>query len=222
MTAKMDRELSCVPDDLLLDAEALFSVPGLTKGWSFRAARLGPEWDALAGQLMPEELAPSSSRVAKRTREIIAGRILARVLMVEAGLKATPLPMGADRAPIWPAGYTGSITHTDGIVAVALGRRHLGTIGIDIEGFKQLDPAVGERIRRHDETGNAISLFVAKEAVFKAQYPQTGEMLSHHEVRILWTESAFDAEIKGVPYPARGFMRETSDWIAAVCIVADM
>ncbi|MEM1233955.1 MAG: hypothetical protein AAGH70_07490 [Pseudomonadota bacterium] len=195
-------------------------APGLTDGWSFRAARLDARWDDFAGHLTTDELKPSNARVAKRTREIIAGRILARVLMSDAGLAPGPLPRGTDRAPDWPEGFTGSITHTDGMIAVAFGERSLGTIGIDIEAPQGLDAAMEARIRRPDEEGNAMSLFVAKEALFKAKYPRTGEMLSHHDVHILRAGNSFTAKVKGSTSPARGILRETGGWITGVCIVA--
>ncbi|MEM1375068.1 MAG: hypothetical protein AAGF78_11880 [Pseudomonadota bacterium] len=205
--------------DMLLPAGPLFEVAGLTDGWSFRAARLDARWDALGRDLTADELPPSGTRVAKRTREIIAGHILARDLMAEAGLDPRPLLRGPDRAPVWPRGFTGSITHTDGIIAAAFGPRHLGTIGIDIEAPAQLNPAMDARIRCHGEEGDVISLFVAKEAVFKAQFPRTGAMLAHHDVRIARTGDAFTADINGKRSMAQGCLRETAEWITGVCIV---
>jgi len=44
------------------------------------------------------------------------------------------LAIGQERAPAWPPGYTGSISHTDGIAAAVAMRTHrVRGVGLDIE-----------------------------------------------------------------------------------------
>lgn len=208
-----------IPDRLRIPADPLFHWPGLTDGWSFLAAHLTPEWDALGHHLTHKEFDPSRRRVDKRKREIIAGRLLARELMVAQGLPPQPLPSGADRAPVWPTGWTGSITHTDGIIALAFGPRKFGTIGIDIEGDRPLDPAVADRIALPGETAPALDLFVAKEAFYKAQAPQTGKMLGHHDVRLLFEGESFRAEVQGRAVTGQGALRHRANWTTATYVM---
>ncbi|MDQ3204730.1 MAG: 4'-phosphopantetheinyl transferase, partial [Pseudomonadota bacterium] len=50
--------------------------------------------------------------VAKRQAEFLAGRVCARAaLLALEGLDFTPI-IGEDRAPVWPAHISGSITHS--------------------------------------------------------------------------------------------------------------
>ncbi|MCC4590219.1 4'-phosphopantetheinyl transferase superfamily protein [Xanthomonas campestris pv. cannae] len=79
---------------------------------------------------------PSIARsVRKRQAEYLAGRRAALAALRAAGSTATDLPIGADRAPLWPAGFLGSLSHTDGLaVAIALPTSAgANGIGLDIE-----------------------------------------------------------------------------------------
>lgn len=73
--------------------------------------------------------------VPKRQAEYLAGRRAALAALHEAGSTATDLPIGQNRAPSWPSGFIGSISHTHGIaVAIALPTTvGVSGIGIDIE-----------------------------------------------------------------------------------------
>src|SRR5712692_4858780 len=56
-----------------------------------------------------------------RLRQLIfdTGRACAAELLADLGSRETSVAMAADRSPVWPQGYVGSITHTDDLVAVA-------------------------------------------------------------------------------------------------------
>lgn len=118
-----------------------------------------------------------------RVREFSAGRFAARAAMLALGLPPLPIPMGPDRAPCWPAGLIGSITHSASLCLAAVGR--VGTvsaIGLDIEDDSPLpanlwpvicDDAERGWIARQPEPArgrSAKALFCAKEAAYKAQY----------------------------------------------------
>lgn len=50
--------------------------------------------------------------VEKRRANYLAGRYAARQLLRDAGCNGA-VNTGSDRAPIWPAGWVGSLNHTD-------------------------------------------------------------------------------------------------------------
>ncbi len=182
---------------LLLHPKDFLSPAQLALPYHFAAARLTEGWDAFQDVLTPAESSLTSRSVAKRRYEQIAGRVLARLLMTRCGLVPSAVPRGEDRAPVWPDGYTGSITHTDGLCLVGFGRSTRGeTLGIDIEVGTPIEAALWTRIARpeerenlgQDRTGGAaiLDLFVAKEAFYKGQYPQTKRVLWHQDVSVEW------------------------------------
>ena len=97
----------------------------------FTPATLAVEDFARCGIDMPASIQRS---VAKRQAEFLAGRICARAALLQLdGTLATP-GIGEDRAPLWPAHISGSITHSNGRAAalVAL-KRDWRSVGIDLE-----------------------------------------------------------------------------------------
>src|SRR4051812_41020395 len=73
--------------------------------------------------------------VARRRAEFLAGRYAAAMALEALGCPS-PWEVGRreDRAPSWPAGFVGSITHGGGLVAAALARSDdCAGIGIDVE-----------------------------------------------------------------------------------------
>ena len=145
--------------------------------------------------LFDVEAAALSGAVAKRQREFIAGRAYARAALAALACPPQPIPAAADRRPIWPRGFVGSISHCDHLCAAIVGRSaaYLG-LGIDIDDDTPLEDALRDIICRHDErqriadTGLSVDaaklLFVVKEAVFKAYYPATSAFLDFHEVSV--------------------------------------
>lgn len=142
-----------------------------------------------ARPLAPGEADAMARARPARRREFAAGRAAARAALAELGLAPVTIPVGPDRAPVWPAGITGSIAHgADACIAVAARRRACTALGVDLEGEKALDddlwPAVltdGERAALRHWPARARSrvatlFFAAKEAAFKAQSPLTGAL----------------------------------------------
>jgi 4'-phosphopantetheinyl transferase EntD len=156
----------------------------------------------------PSEALALRGAVPRRLAEFHAGRAAARAAMVALSLPPRPVPMGPDRAPLWPAGITGSISHcaTACVAAVGLGSIWAG-IGVDIEEDTPLEPLMvaevctkAERIwlggQPPAERGLMAKLvFCAKEATYKAQYPLTGQLFGFDalEIRIDRTQSVFEA-----------------------------
>jgi 4'-phosphopantetheinyl transferase EntD len=133
-----------------------------------------------AGPLWPGEAVPGA--VPARQAEFAAGRTAARLALADLGLPPVAVPMGADRAPHWPAGLAGSLTHAGG-VALAAVLRAPAAVGIDIEPDADLPADVLDSILTPAERAALPDLraarvvFSAKEAFFKAQYPRTGRMI---------------------------------------------
>src|ERR1700733_6978483 len=96
-----------------------------------------PMWEK---GLLPEEDVYVAGAARKRVREFTAGRNCARQALTGLGLKPCGIP-GAGRAPVFPLGISGSITHTDNYCAAAAVRiADVLSIGIDAEVNVALSP----------------------------------------------------------------------------------
>src|SRR5262249_36184567 len=86
------------------------------------------------GNIFPEEEKLVASAVEKRRREFFAGRIYARQALLELGQDPVPILRTSGRAPIWPDGFVGSISHCASVCAaiVALASNFRG-VGLDID-----------------------------------------------------------------------------------------
>ncbi len=158
-----------------------------------------------ASLLLAAEAACLERAVPKRLAEFAAGRICARRALHEFGIDEFALLVGGDREPVWPAGYVGSITHTEGFCAavVAARARYLG-LGIDVERQaavgRHLWPSIcgpAEAAWLEDSGDRAVELatviFAAKEAFYKAQFPLARERLHFHDVVIRVADRDADA-----------------------------
>nr|WP_162623786.1 4'-phosphopantetheinyl transferase superfamily protein [Paracoccus saliphilus] len=156
--------------------------------------------------LLPTEAVMVASAVPARRREFAAGRAAARLAMAEAGFAPAAIPAGTDRAPRWPQGVSGSISHTRDIAAALAARcADWPSVGLDVEEARPMasdlmDLVVGA----HDCGGGlppplaATLLFSAKEAAFKAQFPVTGRWLDHRDVALRIMPGSFHMDLCGV------------------------
>jgi 4'-phosphopantetheinyl transferase EntD len=160
------------------------------------------QFDELASfELFPAELVTIRSAVAQRRREFSAGRYCARRALVGLGLANVEIPSGQDRAPVWPAGIVGSISHCDGYAMAAVAARStLFALGIDCELRRRVSVELSPAIVRPDECdGSGLTadpagewrtiLFSAKEAVFKAVYQVTQEIVGFDAVQLRFSAS---------------------------------
>ena len=97
----------------------------------------GPLLDDMA-PLTPIERASAGIVDDVRMAELEAGRVYAKRALAMMGIENVDLPVGPDRAPRWPKGVVGSLTHVRGLngshVAAAVGwARDIRGIGIDVE-----------------------------------------------------------------------------------------
>lgn len=159
--------------------------------------------------LMPGEAVPGA--VPARLREFAAGRDAARMALAGIGVAGVAIPHGGDRAPVWPPGVVGSITHTaTACLAIALPSRLCRGIGLDLEEDSPLPPDLWDVVLRPDEqdgaTGDsAKAVFCAKEAAYKAQYPISRTVYGFDQMQVNQSGDRFRAVFRGpVPPFQRG------------------
>lgn len=166
--------------------------------------------------LLESERSAIANAMPGRAAEFATGRHLARELLAWAGRAPSAIRVGDNRMPIWPAGIVGSISHAEGMCAVAVSPSGLTAIGIDIDSDEGLPLELwclvgsAEEIREvqyHTGVGTAGQaakvLFSLKEAIFKCWFPVGRQILEFSDVlvtRATGGSSAFHAEVRGWPY----------------------
>jgi 4'-phosphopantetheinyl transferase EntD len=172
--------------------------------------RLGAE----PPSIHPLEAADVATAVLRRRVEFATGRACARRALGRLGVDAFVLRNGSDRAPRWPEGVVGSITHTGevpgGTCAVAVAStRDVLALGIDAETGASLSPDLWPDLLTPSErrwlsgapearrARLARLVFSAKECFFKAQFPRTRRFLAFEDVEITVdaSASAFEARV---------------------------
>lgn len=149
---------------------------------------------AAATGLYPEEVAHVARAVPKRQREFAAGRRAARAALAKLGQGPAPLLAAKSRAPIWPQGIVGSISHCNDLcIAVCAHGEAFRALGVDIEERAPLPAGVLDMVTNAEErawlataeSAAPIDIFSAKEATYKALYPLTQKMLGFHDLMIV-------------------------------------
>jgi 4'-phosphopantetheinyl transferase EntD len=151
---------------------------------------------APAEGLLPGEAIPG---IEKRQREFAAGRRAARQALGQIGLPSAAIPAGADRAPLWPDGVAGSITHSaTACLAVVTARPLL--IGLDMEPDSALSPELWQTVLRPSEAAQlagdghqAMAIFCAKEAAYKAQFPRSRTLFDFQVLDVVLSSDRFTA-----------------------------
>ena len=167
------------------------------------AAHVGPP---LPASLHPSEEAGVANAVPARRAEYAAVRACARTALRRLGLADAAVPAGLDRAPVWPVGVVGSMTHCAGYRAAAVGRAGAWAgIGIDAEEHEPLPPEVMSLVMSPDEEADLVRtdpalcpdrvLFSAKESVYKVWYPVTRSWLGFEDVDVRLGDGTFVARI---------------------------
>jgi 4'-phosphopantetheinyl transferase EntD len=125
-------------------------------------------------------------------RAAAAARVVARGLLAEVGSPHWSMPRRVGRAPLWPEGVVGSLSHCDEDVAAAVSWKDLyAGIGIDIEPKEPLEQNIlglfASQRELQDVSGDLVRariLFCAKEAAYKAVYPLDGRFLEPHDISV--------------------------------------
>ena len=145
---------------------------------------------------------PITATAARRQCSFASGRRAARAALRAAGGPGdAPLGIGADHLPEWPAGWIGSISHTDrvaaAVVAPMAGTSRL-VLGMDVE--ELIEPGLAPDIAAatapeilRDGGGLPAGLtlaeaatraFSAKEALYKALFPGTRQFREFSAARV--------------------------------------
>jgi 4'-phosphopantetheinyl transferase EntD len=193
-----------------------------------------------ADTLLPEERQFLGRAVPRRVHDFAGGRACARAALAQLGFEGVALPVGAERAPVWPPGTCGSITHTDGFcAAVAAATANIRALGFDVEAVDSVRPHLWRRICSPEELAvlqsaepaaaiaAATLIFSAKEAFYKCQHFLTGQWLGFADVTISVAADGFTVrptrtleisqQFPG-PWPGR-YLRESGLVMTGVCIV---
>jgi enterobactin synthetase component D len=161
----------------------------------YHVDRWHPEAAHENGVVIPEQMARA---VPKRLAEFVAGRALAHRLLEQRGCMQKVAIREGERAPLWPPGFVGSITHSHGIAACAvLAESEARSVGIDIEHWMsgETAAAVGERIWTLEEAAvfeaggwDAVQaltvVFSAKESLYKALNPLCHRFFGFTEAKV--------------------------------------
>jgi 4'-phosphopantetheinyl transferase EntD len=181
-----------MPDLAALVAAAQAILPAAAK---VAAADPAQAPAPLCGEALP-------NAVPKRQREFAAGRRAAHDALAQLGQTGQPIPIGADRAPVWPAGFNGSITHSDRLCLAAVIQAPV-LIGIDLEPATVLPRDLWETVLRPEEITALIDrsdagqraklIFSAKEAAYKAQYARSKTLFGFDAFSVTLSADSFTA-----------------------------
>ena len=165
--------------------------------------------------LSKDEMGAVSHCSEKRINDFTAGRQCARRALRELGIEGFSLLPAKDRQAVWPAGITGSITHTDGYsAAVVIRQGHVRSVGLDSELISAVHEELWPRICAASELAGlracpgerrgerAALTFAAKEAFYKGQFALTGEWIGFADV-VVELQDAPDGGGKFVVVPQR-------------------
>jgi 4'-phosphopantetheinyl transferase EntD len=119
-----------------------------------------------------------------RRRAYAAGRVAAHDCMTGLGRNVQPVLTTPDRAPLWPEGLTGSISHSQSCCIAALGQTtDVQSLGVDVEEATGIDDDLIGIVctqtekawlsTRSRERAGVLGklIFSAKECAYKCQYP---------------------------------------------------
>jgi 4'-phosphopantetheinyl transferase EntD len=181
--------------------------------------------------LYPEEDAAIRNAVHKRRAEFRAGRTYARAALRALGVAPVPIPAGADRVPVWPAGVAASITHDDTFCGVMAARTaDFAAVGIDVDSAAPLDDDLigyicgAAELEHHAALGASLAvdfpklIFCAKESAYKAYFALTRTVLEFDDVDVRVTphEGSFSATVRASAPALPGGERAITGRFAAV------
>lgn len=144
----------------------------------------------------PEHL---NHAVKKRRAEYLASRVCIRHALSLWGIEGFILHNDADRAPIWPAGMVGALSHTDGFISLLTGYSSSGKWpGIDCEKVIEEANATSlqaiiinadeKEVMRLSGLSDGVALTVAfslKESLYKALFPHLRQFMDFEAAEIV-------------------------------------
>jgi len=141
----------------------------------------------------------AQARVRSRVNDILVGRACAQLALRQAGAASSHVDVDPIRAPIWPDGWAGSLSHAAGMAwAVVARRSDFASLGVDLEHVLSTDAvesvlsvALTPAERRFeawndpgDVAWHTTLLFSAKESIFKCLNPLVGEFIDFTDMEL--------------------------------------
>ena len=159
-------------------------------------------------ELFPVETQAVTKAIEKRQWEFATGRSLARQAMSELGMPRRAVARGEDREPLWPAGCKGSITHAADLAVVGVAHADvLTSVGLDLEDAERVTADMFSKLFTEPEQLELVAgdprlagvFFSAKEAGYKATFPQVGRFIGFQEAEVVvdWPERRFQLRYLG-------------------------
>jgi len=193
--------------------------------------------EKLNDPLYEEEKEGIERMVPKRLHEYAAGRSAARRAIQMLGRPPCAIPRGNNRAPIWPHGLKGSISHSSKLAAAVVSESlYYQSLGIDVEYSDRLTPELWKSVLTKREIANleklaptiaiqtATLIFSAKEAFFKSQPAeiQSGHAADPQNIEIFIDETSrtfsCKTEVSGSHIPKGIFVHNQGHWITLAYI----
>lgn len=143
------------------------------------------KFDSLEKLYFQDQIIKAEISNINRKHEFILGRYCAHEAYSNIfGKELTILLKGSDRSPIWPTEAVGSISHdSDWAIAAVAKSSKLSGVGLDIERLDRIKNKISHyicsereqflRTKTLSQTEFLTLIFSAKEAFYKALYPQT-------------------------------------------------
>ncbi|MCU5773142.1 4'-phosphopantetheinyl transferase superfamily protein [Erwiniaceae bacterium BAC15a-03b] len=158
--------------------------------------------DSLFALLAIDPPAHLGKSVKKRRAEYLASRYAARSALAAAGVDDFLLLNDEQRAPIWPPGFCGSLSHTSQRAVIITAAAQPGRrIGVDAEQTMQAESArelsemivSASELQRLKQCGlplaQALTLtFSLKESLYKALFPVLRQFMDFHSAEIVGLE----------------------------------
>jgi len=158
-------------------------------------------------RLTPEEADLSSKFSSKKRREQFAsGRQAAREALAGLDIMYSNFSLlhRNDGCPLWPPEVVGSISHCkDTAIAVAGKKKFFTTLGVDMESAsRRVKPGLGALICASEKEekwastpARLMTIFSAKESIYKALYPVLRRYISFQEVELIWNPDKHGFEL---------------------------
>ncbi|MEE4185877.1 MAG: 4'-phosphopantetheinyl transferase superfamily protein [Gammaproteobacteria bacterium] len=181
-------------------------------------------------ELLGAEATAAAGMVEARRREFAHGRHCARQALRQLGAPPTSIPKGDDRAPQWPPGIVGSISHTGSLAAAVVARTPgFAGVGLDIEAAGLLESDALKLILRDEEQASYSAadgrlLFSIKEAIYKCIYPQVQRYVDFREMHVTLdprrerfsARPCLETPATGLPTRLEGLYRRTDTYVISV------
>jgi 4'-phosphopantetheinyl transferase EntD len=171
---------------------------------------------------------------AGRPAEFAEGRSLAAQCLGALGRSDADVGRGRERQPLWPAGVTGSIAHSDTTVAAVVALAppdSVLSVGIDVETVGGVTPDMHgvlftaaemialDALDEQARVERATLLFSAKEALYKAQYPLTHRFVDYPDVELAVDDLAVTISVVTAPRGVRPQAVTMFAWRSGASIV---